>query len=547
MSSITNLGNFPHTIGNLDDQPNLPADKMKEALEKDCETLWDKVKEVVPSVNNSVDVGDLDLVIDQSSTDGTAPSARAVYTAISDLAEQIGIISWQGLAAVYNVTHYGIMPNTGDDLYDSLFDFLHNVVAATGGVVYFPEGTYTISDTIFIPPNTTFCGAGKATRIVFTEANTSFGIGLANGGSNVAIVNMTVDCNNNAQIIATSMPGAIGFSTHTFASWTTKHILAGNMQARASCENLRAEKLWTNTRYILQTETTDSSDTLTINNLVYKDINAEKSLVSIGGHDNINNVIIQNVTCAWLRVGHSGETNNTNVFVSDVFTGRAFFYGQNIIVGNLILLPSLKYDTADDLYTWKSAVALHGSVQLSDSIINAGSYERTFYRSVRPAGDNLTITLRLDNVSCFGSTSGVFTNGLSPSDPDFSNVYITGCNLQTAGSGLSVIYGYMGSTIFPTLNSSSDCKPFNVFRSWITSSVDLDTLKSPNKCYVSVTPGNTVTNGPSDLSGPFYLDIDTYYFDGTDAGLQTIVLRDGSAVYRRSFSGSQFGQWYKFS
>lgn len=54
--SISDLGAFPHTVGNLEDQPNLSAAEMKERFERDCVTLWDKVKEdVIPEVNKKAD------------------------------------------------------------------------------------------------------------------------------------------------------------------------------------------------------------------------------------------------------------------------------------------------------------------------------------------------------------------------------------------------------------------------------------------------------------------------------------------------------------
>ena len=60
---------------------------------------------------------------------------------------------------VYNVTYYGILPDSGD-VYEGLYNLIKDHVSDTGGVVYFPPGKYTITNTIFVPEGTTFRGAG---------------------------------------------------------------------------------------------------------------------------------------------------------------------------------------------------------------------------------------------------------------------------------------------------------------------------------------------------------------------------------------------------
>lgn len=84
MSDISNLPVFPHTIGNLDDRPNLPADEMKAKFEQDCMELWNKVREVIPDLNARLPMTDLVKVVNSSSTDGKVPTAKAVYNAIAD-------------------------------------------------------------------------------------------------------------------------------------------------------------------------------------------------------------------------------------------------------------------------------------------------------------------------------------------------------------------------------------------------------------------------------------------------------------------------------
>lgn len=84
MSNISNLGNFPHTIGNLDDRPNLTAAQMKAAFEQDVMTLWAKLAQAIPYINDILPASKLVDVVNNTSTDSGVPTAKAVYDAIAD-------------------------------------------------------------------------------------------------------------------------------------------------------------------------------------------------------------------------------------------------------------------------------------------------------------------------------------------------------------------------------------------------------------------------------------------------------------------------------
>lgn len=101
MSNISNLGNFPHTIGNLDDRPNLTAAELKAKLEKDVMTVWNTLAEAIPLINDILPASRLVDIVNHSSTDSGVPTAKAVYDAITaafvgdehEVAEQI-ITAW---------------------------------------------------------------------------------------------------------------------------------------------------------------------------------------------------------------------------------------------------------------------------------------------------------------------------------------------------------------------------------------------------------------------------------------------------------------------
>lgn len=82
--SIDNLKPFPHTIGNLDDKPNLSAARMKAALEQDCLELWAKVAEMIPDLNSKFPSTNISTIVNATSTDSTVPTSKAVYNLVAD-------------------------------------------------------------------------------------------------------------------------------------------------------------------------------------------------------------------------------------------------------------------------------------------------------------------------------------------------------------------------------------------------------------------------------------------------------------------------------
>lgn len=224
----------------------------------------------------------------------------AVLTEITAHPEWIGEAVGEYLAdnlhiPFYNVSDYDILPNT--DIYESLHDLLKNKVVNTGGVVYFPRGKYTLSYTIFIPENTTFIGEGELTEIYFDETDTTIGVGLANGGSNVTIKNMKVSHKSTGTFSSGARPGAIAFSDTT-AENVTESLYSTSVH-RGDVKNLTAENIVFAGNYAIQTE---NSQYHTIENVTYKNLYAPNSCVSVAPCNQINNVIIENVTCDLLRI-----------------------------------------------------------------------------------------------------------------------------------------------------------------------------------------------------------------------------------------------------
>lgn len=92
--AVQQLGSFPNTIRNLDDKPNLSADSMKQALQQDCSTLWQKCIEIITALNSvrSVAEGGTGGTTKQTGREGlgvyvgnTAPSSIAATLQTGDI------------------------------------------------------------------------------------------------------------------------------------------------------------------------------------------------------------------------------------------------------------------------------------------------------------------------------------------------------------------------------------------------------------------------------------------------------------------------------
>lgn len=438
----------------------------------------------------------------------------------------------------YDVTNYGIIPDTNDDLYDAIFDFLHDVVAPTGGIVYFPQGTYIISDTIFIPPNTIFMGSGSATKIKFTEEYASFGVGLSNGGSNVGIVNMTVDHSQDSEIETGSMTGSIGFSTRTFESWTTKH---NSPSRHASCSNVFAEDLWTNTRYILQTEPHQNTQLGTITGVVYRNIRAKNSLISVMGWsaNQISDVTIENVECAFLRIGTLAATNTANVRIINARAGRLFLIGDNVFISNSFLLPELKYDI---ITSFSGAVTVVGDITFNNCYIDASNYSTAISRT--------SAKLKMIGTIIKNSYEQVFKNA---DTVNLDKTDIIGCCFETNGTAGSEVSGRIVATYFPTMRYSSKSQSPILVRQRLESGDNLNDIKLAGgkyQCLANIVA--SIQNKPSEVTTAFLLDVDSQMStDNTTSVeawyIQKLTRINCTAIYMREWNGSTWTSWYKYA
>ena len=239
------------------------------------------------------------------------------------------------LRPLYVVTDYGINPDSGD-VYSDLFDFLRDVVAPTGGIVFFPKGRYTLSYTIVIPPNTSFVGAGRETEIYFNEQDTTFGVALTNGGANIVIDNMTVNSVSSAPYATdVALAGSIGLSDIDFSKVNTKYQHDFSEARKTGNNNIRVSNLWVDSNYALQVEPSVNA----MNNIIFENIIAPKAMVSVQPNvaNLINNVFMNNIECDCLRLGTAATRYANGIQCNNIVTHQIRVRLNNVTLNNVFL------------------------------------------------------------------------------------------------------------------------------------------------------------------------------------------------------------------
>lgn len=284
----------------------------------------------------------------------------------------------------YNVVSYGILPDDGD-VYEALHGLIKNTVSETGGIVFFPEGKYTISCTIFVPENTIFCGCGEGSEIFFDETDTYYGTCLSNGGSNVSIYNLKVSHASEGTFHSGSQPGAIGFS-----DWTIRMCKLNPYQHksyRGEVRNLEACNIYCDGNYCLQVE---NSASYAIKNVDYENIYSPIGCVSIQANNLIENVSIKNVECDLLRVLSYGNNSSLyNIEIENVECTSLYVNAPYSLDNNDISFKNVyknNNERHNDYYDSTYIIQLRGDVTFDDCLIDSRSGESAglvFYDGIK--------------------------------------------------------------------------------------------------------------------------------------------------------------------
>ena len=328
----------------------------------------------------------------------------------------------------YNVTDYGILPNTGD-IYRELHTLIKEKVSQTGGVIYFPKGVYTISYTVFIPANTIVCGEGTETEIYFNEDDTTFGTALANAGSNVTIRDIKISQKSKGPMGTGAMPGCIGFSNISLTQ-CQEPAYSHNFNRESMVANLTAENIVFDGQYPIQTE---SSATGTINNVIYRNL-ISNGCVSVycTANSTLNNVQIENIMCDLLRIISAGTCRNMTVENAVI---NCLYYNSNIRITmkNVYGKGNLKNNT----YSAIADSIIDGDILIKDSIFYGIDSSPTMFAVFGGIRE-------WDNVTFIAKTNQRVLQRMNAlSDTDNYEI-VTDCNIQcdsTASYTLMLGYG----------------------------------------------------------------------------------------------------------
>ena len=313
--------------------------------------------------------------------------SEAVEDITGDMSEIVGAIIEEWLEQnygipFYNVTYYGVQPDSGD-VYQQLHALIKDHVSKTGGIVYFPKGKYTLSYTIFVPENTVFCGQGKDTEIYFDETDTYIGVALSNAGSNVTIENMKVSHHSTGVFHSGARPGAIGFSANSPENVNLAPY--EHRVLRADVKNLIARNLTFDGNYAVQSEVASGYN---IDNIIYENIYAPMGCVSVmpyyGSGGKIENVQIKNVVCDLLRlyetVGDASISNMRNVNCINidcntlyVRTNKNVLRDPVITINNLFLNNDRTVNNDVHQNLGQYGCMLFGNITFNDSVFNGRS------------------------------------------------------------------------------------------------------------------------------------------------------------------------------
>lgn len=267
----------------------------------------------------------------------------------------------------YNVNDYGIMPNSGD-VYEALHDLIADRVFYTGGILFFPKGKYTLSYTIFVPENTIVLGEGVDSIIYFDESDTEFGVGMCNAGSNVTYENITFSQKTKGTFHTGAQPGCAAFSDiHKEQARANKY---SHYFLRGEVHNLAARNLFFDGFYAIQTE---NSDDYAIHNVIYENLTAPDSCVSVmAGTSTVDNIKISNIDCDLIRINANKINGDIgDVVINNIDCSRFIFGSYNseasFIINNLIQKTTAR---KEDVLTSGWNGVINTNVKFNNCIFN---------------------------------------------------------------------------------------------------------------------------------------------------------------------------------
>ncbi len=164
----------------------------------------------------------------------------------------------------------------GDGVTDDTEAIKNAIANNTGGIVYFPNGTYVISSVLRLPSNTQIIGQGKNTIILAAEG-TPRGSNMlqTNGTQNIVLKNISIS--GNSSVNYENMNSKEGI--HLLDIWNSENITINNCVFRDNI-NIAIRDV--------------ASNNITISECLFKEVDC--GFITMGSCDNIHDIYITNNT-----------------------------------------------------------------------------------------------------------------------------------------------------------------------------------------------------------------------------------------------------------
>lgn len=384
--------------------------------------------------------------------------------AILNLQNQIDALT--NYVKKYDVTQYGVVGDGVTDNYAALSALMDDIYDNNGGIVYFPEGTYVISDTVAIPGNTIVVGENHNAVIFFTGEYPDMGVALMPAGDNILISNITVNYQETSPeyLKIGSQLGSIGVTTRNYAKntraidcpvGTIKHVIIDNVFSDNSSP--------------LQCE----PDALPnyVEDIRYQNCNFPNGQLrcSPTAGSSIKGMFIQNCSSKAIGIGYNSRTDN-GIVIDNCITNYINIVDNDVIVNNTIVKAVGVYRLVGDTPTLiENAVKIIGSnIKINNTNITCEN--PLVIRGVYIDSADTSNNLYFENVSINGFTTS-FYDPLG-TDCKFTNVQMDGANVPVHGSGVNCSINYNKNSMFRSFDVKNS-KPLQL-ETGITSIATLD-------------------------------------------------------------------------
>lgn len=251
----------------------------------------------------------------------------------------------------YDATLNGCAGDGQTDDYTALQEIL-TTLNDIGGILFLPAGTYNISKSLTVGSNTVMLGVGPKSYINLTQSGNLMGTAITVAGSNVIIDSISggyVDDDRPFNTTGANM-GFIGIGAYTFDSCKALNEGEIGLDGLVSTDyhNVTVRNLYCESTYPLQTEPANNG---TIDNVTYDKIVCPYGAVSMyNNYDGaIKNAVINDVKCAFLRIGAGSDDSFINV--SNIYCNILRGSSRKVNYSNIFI----RYDEDSVVRDWVTA------------------------------------------------------------------------------------------------------------------------------------------------------------------------------------------------